>query len=87
MVVELDARRGPLETEVAGELLAGVSEQVLVELWRRRKARRAQVALEYLWITASHSLVLCIFGTCGIVLVFNLGLNLYRLTLNKFILS
>ena len=41
MEVELDARRGPLETEVAGELLAGVSEQVLVELWRGRKACRA----------------------------------------------
>ena len=81
MVVELDARRGPLETEVAGELLAGVSEQVLVELWRRRKARRAQVALEYLWITASHLLVLCIFGTCGTVLVFNLP-NRYLLILH-----
>ena len=46
MVVELQARRGPLEAEVAGELLAGVAEQVLVELWRRRKARRAQVTLE-----------------------------------------
>ena len=41
MVVELQVRRGPLETEVAGELLAGVIEQVLVELWRGREACRA----------------------------------------------